>query len=148
MTFPGRVGISVDNPTPGAAWSPDYLTISTEDVTPALKGTASFGPEDGDSLTSPGSFSFTGPAGLNVSFTAGIGTTGAELASELAALINAAVPSYAAVADGYLVTYTIPQAGTMAFSPSGQGIVYDLTAVPEPSALILSCRASSVFLST
>ena len=122
-----------------------HITLDTEDTKPALKSSASFGPDPNtgqDVLTTPGNFSLSGPAGLNLSFTAITGTTGAELATQLASLIDASNPNYAAVVVGNVVEYNVPQAGQMNFTPNGQGITYDLMtgSVPEPASLILLSR--------
>jgi hypothetical protein len=92
-----------------------------------------------DVLTSTGSFTVTGPDNLDVTFGAVTGTSGAVLAQMLAEAINAAVPSYDAFAMGNQVLTSLPGAGTLSFTPNGDGIDYGISIVPEPPSSLLLC---------
>jgi hypothetical protein len=100
-----------------------------------------------DRLTSNGSFSLSGPGGLDVSFTAAIGTTGDALASELANLINAQNPSFAATAGGTSVHFTNRANGVTTFGANGTGIDYQLgSPAPEPSSALLAALGTAILL--
>jgi len=88
-------------------------------------------------LTSPSSFQFTGPGGLNASFTATTGATDVALAQLLSSIMNAS--GYNSTAVGTEVSFQTLGAGSISVTASGSGIdiAFGPTAVPEPAINIL-----------
>jgi hypothetical protein len=137
-----EVGPASDNPI-------DYWKLHNPSSTGASE-TLGFhaAPDTGmDQLTSPGSFSLSGPGGLDISFTAAVGTTGDALANQLASLMNAQNAGYGATAIGDTVHFTDIANGLKSFGANGTGIDYELgSAVPEPSSALLMALGGAILL--
>jgi len=90
-------------------------------------------------LEDAGSFGVTGPGGLDASFTAPSGTTGAQLAAIFAA--DMTIPGYNVELVGSEVVFSTDDPGNIKFQTDGDGIDYEafpsVPAVPEPSTLTL-----------
>jgi hypothetical protein len=92
-------------------------------------------------LTSQSSFAFTGPNGLDASFTADSGTTDDALAQLFGSLMDA--DGYDATVSGDGVSFQTLDAGSFSFSGSGSGIdvAFDVSDVPEPGTDLLTGAA-------
>jgi hypothetical protein len=85
-------------------------------------------------LTDAGDFAIQGPGGLNASFVAPAGTSATQLAGLFAQEMGS---GYSPLVEGSSLLFTPPEAGDMSLQLDGNGISYELSAVPEPSTLLL-----------
>jgi hypothetical protein len=94
-------------------------------------------------LTSQSSFDFTGPNGLDATFTAANGTTDDTLAQLFGSLMDA--DGYSATVTGDQVSFQTLDAGSFSFSGSGDGVdvAFGVSNAPEPGTDLL---AGSVLL--
>jgi len=104
-------------------------------------------------LTSVGTYELTDGASLALTFSEAIGKSGDEIASDLASLINALSPSFAALAAGNIVTFSDVFAASSAeisFTPTGAGLDYGIfpaaASVPEPTTYILLGAGLSILV--
>jgi hypothetical protein len=118
-----------------------HVTVSTDTMQPIM---IQFGPDpvSGQNvLTSDGSFVLADGGALNLTLNEVSGTSGNQIASDLAAQINAAGSSFDAVAIGNALTFDDSQAasGAVTLTPDGSGLDYYIggLAVPEPSSFVL-----------